>query len=142
TSMQTDLRERIALERDLANAIGTDQFQLYIQGQYDTSSNLVGAELLARWHHPTFGPITPSRFIPLAEETGLIVRIGDWVLEQACLLLKKLEHTDEHYPLSINVSPRQFRQADFVPRVREILKETGAPPERLIFEVTEGILIE
>src|SRR5690606_15385237 len=95
-----------------------------------------------RWNHPKLGTVSPSRFIPIAEETVVILRMGDWVLHQACLLLKKLEQAGELYPLSINVSPRQFRQADFVPRVRELLQETGAPPERLIFEVTEGILIE
>lgn len=142
TRMQTDLQERLTLERELAQAIGTDQFQLYIQAQYDRSHTIVGAELLARWHHPTLGAVSPSRFIPVAEDTGLILRIGDWVLQQACQIIKQLEQAGELYPLSINVSPRQFRQADFVTRVREILQETGAPPERLIFEVTEGILIE
>src|SRR5690606_17121245 len=142
TSMQTDLQERLALERDLALAIGTPQLSIAIQAQYDASRNIVGAELLTRWNHPDLGNISPARFIPIAESTGLILRIGDWVLYQACLLIKQLEQASQFYPLSINVSPRQFRQTDFVPRVREILQETGAPAERLIFEVTEGILIQ
>lgn len=142
TSMQTDLQERLALERDLALAIGTPQLSIAIQAQYDASRSIVGAELLTRWNHPELGPISPARFIPIAEGTGVILRIGDWVLYQACVLIKQLERAGHFYPISINVSPRQFRQADFVPRVREILHETGAPAERLIFEITEGILIQ
>src|SRR5690606_24607261 len=98
--------------------------------------------LLIRWEHPERGKISPSRFIPVAEETGVILRLGDWTLQQACDTLLRLDRSGKHYPLSINVSPRQFRQHDFVSRVREIVLESGAPAHRLIFEVTEGILIE
>src|SRR3546814_15377256 len=110
---------------------------MYAQAQYDRSGNVVGAELLIRWNHPTRGTVTPSRFIPIAEETGVILRIGDWTLQQACNTLVQLEKAGRHYPLSINVSPRQFRQPDFVTRVREIVQESGAPAHRLIFAVTE-----
>src|SRR3546814_5607824 len=79
---------------------------MYAQAQYDRSGNVVGAELLIRWNHPTRGTVTPSRFIPIAEETGVILRIGDWTLQQACNTLVQLEKAGRHYPLSINVSPR------------------------------------
>ncbi|MFW7340951.1 EAL domain-containing protein [Pollutimonas sp. H1-120] len=142
TSMQTEIEERLALEHDLSLAIGTEQLGMYAQPQYDRNGDIAGAELLIRWEHPTRGSISPSRFIPIAEETGVILRIGDWTLQQACSTLLRLEQAGQHYPLSINVSPRQFRQPDFVSRVREIVLESGAPVHRLIFEVTEGILIE
>jgi len=142
TSMQTEIEERLALEHDLSLAIGTDQLGMYAQAQYSRNGEIAGAELLIRWTHPTRGAIPPSRFIPIAEETGVILRIGDWTLQQACSTLLRLHQTGRHYPLSINVSPRQFRQPDFVSRVREIVLESGAPAHQLIFEITEGILIE
>src|SRR3546814_17424869 len=98
-SMQTEIEERLALERDLSLAIGTEQLSMYAQAQYDRSGNVVGAELLIRWNHPTRGTVTPSRFIPIAEETGVILRIGDWTLQQACNTLVQLEKAGRHYPL-------------------------------------------
>ncbi|NGM86601.1 EAL domain-containing protein [Parapusillimonas sp. SGNA-6] len=142
TSMQRDVEERLSLERDLAEAIGTPQIQMHLQPQYDAAGQVVGAEMLIRWKHPERGQVPPSRFIPVAEETGLILRIGDWTLQQACATLLKMQRAGATYPLSVNVSPRQFRQPDFVSRVHEILKESGAPGECLIFEITEGVLIE
>jgi diguanylate cyclase (GGDEF)-like protein/PAS domain S-box-containing protein len=142
TSMQRDVEERLSLERDLAEAIGTAQMQMHLQPQYAPTGQVVGAEMLIRWKHPQRGQVPPSRFIPVAEETGLILRIGDWTLQQACATLMRLKLAGAAYPLSINVSPRQFRQPDFVSRVHEILRESGAPGEFLIFEITEGVLIE
>ncbi len=142
TAMQTELEERLALEHDLAHAIGTDQLDMHLQPQYDASGSVVGAELLIRWNHPERGAISPARFIALAEETGIILRIGDWTLQRACQALRELQAHGHSYPISINVSPRQFRQSDFVSRVREILLETQAPADRLTFEVTEGTLIQ
>ena len=95
-----------------------------------------------RWMHPTRGSVAPSIFIPLAEETGLILRLGDWIIREGCLTVLRLEEARQALSVSVNVSPRQFRQPDFVERVRAILVETGAPPTSLIFEVTEGLLIE
>jgi len=141
-SMQAGMEERLTLERDLAVAIGTDQLSMHIQPQFDHLRRPVGAELLIRWNHPTKGPISPGRFIPIAEETSVIQRIGDWVLQQACQTLLLLDAAGQTFPLSINVSPRQFHQPDFTSRVRDILRESGAPPDRLVFEVTEGVLIE
>ncbi|HWK71689.1 MAG TPA: EAL domain-containing protein [Burkholderiaceae bacterium] len=142
TSMQTEIEERLALEHDLSLAIGSEQLGMHAQAQYGLDGEIAGVELLIRWEHPERGKISPSRFIPVAEETGVILRLGDWTLQQACDTLLRLDQSGKHYPLSINVSPRQFRQHDFVSRVREIVLESGAPAHRLIFEVTEGILIE
>lgn len=140
--MQTEIEERLTLEHDMAQAIGTEQMFLYAQSQFNQQGQCVGAELLLRWQHPQHGFIAPSRFIPLAEESEIILRIGDWTLHQACLTIRRMLDQNTALPLSVNVSPRQFRQADFVQRVHDILDETGADPRYLIFEVTEGILIQ
>jgi EAL domain-containing protein (putative c-di-GMP-specific phosphodiesterase class I) len=97
--------------------------------------------VLLRWRHPVRGMIPPSQFIPIAEDTGLIVPIGEWVLEQAAISLARLAAGGCQLSLSINLSPRQFRHEDFVARVRAILDRTGAPPHLLVFEVTERLLI-
>lgn len=141
-SMQKEVEDRLSLERDLAEAIGTPEIEMHVQPQYDARGQVVGAEMLIRWNHPVRGQVPPSRFIPIAEETGLVLRIGDWTLQQACATLLRMQKAGASYPLSVNVSPRQFRQPDFVELVKDILKESGAPGERLIFEITEGILIE
>ncbi len=142
TSMHTEVNDRLALEHDLTQAIGSPQLEMQIQAQWNRAHQVVGAELLIRWNHPERGAISPDVFIPIAEETGVILRLGDWALQQACVVLAQLRQAGLSYPLSINVSPRQFKQADFVKRVREILDESGAPADQLIFEVTEGILID
>jgi EAL domain-containing protein (putative c-di-GMP-specific phosphodiesterase class I) len=140
--MQTEIEERLTLEHDMARAIGTEQMVLYAQSQFNQQGQCVGAELLLRWQHPQHGFIAPSRFIPLAEESEIILRIGDWTLQQACLTIRRMLDQNTALPLSVNVSPRQFRQPDFVQRVHDILAETRADPGYLIFEVTEGILIQ
>jgi EAL domain-containing protein (putative c-di-GMP-specific phosphodiesterase class I) len=113
-----------------------------VQGQFDRDGSLAGAELLLRWQHPQRGMIPPGQFIPLAENTGLIARIGEWVLEQAARALARLAGCGSDLSLSINVSPLQILSEAFVDRVRNILLDTGAPAERLIFEVTEGLFIK
>ena len=140
--MQVDLEDRLAIERDLALAITTGQLEMYIQPQVDPHGHPVSAELLMRWTHPERGPISPAVFIPIAETSGLILKLGNWTLHQGCHAQVKLANEGHPLPLSINVSPRQFRQADFVSQVRVALAESGADPTRLIFEVTEGMLIE
>lgn len=142
SSMHKDVEDRLALEHDMSQAIGTDQFELQIQAQWDNAGRVVGAELLMRWNHPERGPISPDVFIPIAEDSGIIVALGDWALRETCAMLLQIKQAGKRYPLSINVSPRQFRQADFVRRVQQILHESGAPPDQLIFEVTEGVLID
>lgn len=140
--MQTEIEERLTLEHDMARAIGTEQMFLHAQSQFNQQGQCVGAELLLRWHHPDHGTIPPARFIPLAEESDIILRIGDWTLLQACRSIRAMLDQGTALPLSVNVSPKQFRQPDFVRRVREILSETRADPHYLVFEVTEGILIQ
>ncbi|MDD0808750.1 EAL domain-containing protein [Curvibacter sp. RS43] len=140
--MQADIEDRLALENDLAQAIPQQQLQIHLQAQFDAQGQLDGAELLLRWQHPERGLVPPDRFIPVAEKTGLILALGDWVLAQACALLVGLRAKGLHTPLSVNVSPRQFRQPDFVQRVQALLAETGAPASGLVFEVTEGLLID
>jgi EAL domain-containing protein (putative c-di-GMP-specific phosphodiesterase class I) len=102
----------------------------------------VGAELLMRWRREDGAMVPPDVFIPIAEECGLIVPLGEWALRQACLDVLRLERAGYPIPLSVNVSPSQFRQPGFVAQVRAILYETGAPASQLIFEVTEGLLVE
>lgn len=139
--MQALVEEHLALENDLRAAIAEGQFELYLQGQYDAERRLVGAEVLLRWTHPQRGTVPPSSFIPLAEESGLIDELGEWVLRKAALLVRELEEAGHDLRLSVNISPRQFRHADFVSRVRAILTETGASPARLVLEITESLLL-
>ena len=136
--MQAAVETRLALAHDLASALALHQLSVHLQTQVDRDGAMAGAELLLRWQHPRRGMIAPDQFIPIAEESGLIVDIGAWVIEQACRLL--VAHGG--CPLSVNVSARQFRHAGFVERVGAILAATGAPAHRLIFEVTESLLID
>lgn len=141
-SMQAEVEHRLTLVRDLAMAIDLNQMQMFMQPQVDSSGTTIGAELLIRWTHPERGAVPPSEFIPVAEESGIILPLGDWVLQQGCLLSLRLRARGWHFPLSINVSPKQFRQPDFVEKVRTMLVLTGVDANTLIFEVTEGLLID
>jgi diguanylate cyclase (GGDEF)-like protein/PAS domain S-box-containing protein len=140
--MQTEVEIRLALEHDLAQAVAHKQLSVHVQTQVDRHGQPAGAEFLMRWRHPVRGFVPPCEFVPIAEDTGMIVDMGTWMLKQACLTLAHLREAGHTLPLSINVSPRQFRQADFVKRVKRMLSETGALPSQLIFEVTEGLLID
>lgn len=141
-AMQADVQERLALEQDLKKAHAEGQLAVHVQAQVDGVGVVTGAELLMRWTHPVRGSVPPSRFIPVAESSGLILRMGDWMLQQACEALARMQAAGCVVSLSVNVSQRQFRQEDFVGRVQELLAQTGAPPEHLILEVTESLLIE
>ncbi len=141
-AMQADVQERLALEQDLKKAHALGQLAAFVQSQVDASGAVVGGELLMRWEHPVRGNVPPSRFIPIAEASGLILRMGDWMIQQACETLARLQAAGRELSLSVNVSERQFRQDDFVERVRHILAHTGANPALLILEVTESLLIE
>ena len=140
--MQADVQERQALEQDLKIAVAADQLEVYVQTQVDASGAAVGGELLLRWHHTVRGVVSPACFIPVAEESGLILPLGDCVLWQACVALATLHAAGQPLSLSVNVSPRQFRRDDFVERVQAILDDTGAPASGLILEITEGLLIK
>ena len=142
STMQADVQERLALEQDLKKAQAEGQLLAFAQNQVDALGQVVGAELLMRWTHPVRGNVPPSSFIPIAESSGLILRMGDWMILQACETLARLQAAGHNLALSVNVSERQFRQDDFVARVRDMLARTGAAPENLILEVTESLLIE
>ena len=142
--MQEELEVRAQLEVGLREALRKQEFRLYYQMQVNNAGCILGAEVLLRWIHPERGLIPPMQFIPLAEETGLILPIGTWVLESACRQLKSWEsqaHTRE-LQLSVNVSGRQFRQADFVAQVSETIKRNAIDPLRLKLELTESIVLE
>ena len=140
--MQADVQERLALEQDLKKASAEGQLTAFVQSQVDASGTVIGGELLMRWNHPVRGNVPPSRFIPVAESSGLILRMGDWMILQACETLARLHAAGQELLISVNVSERQFRQDDFVERVLGMLAQTGAPAALLILEVTESLLIE
>ncbi|MDP3690591.1 EAL domain-containing protein [Bradyrhizobium sp.] len=141
-AMHAEVQERLALEVDLKHAIGNGQLDLHLQSQVDAGGRTCGAELLLRWQHPVRGFVSPAQFIPVAESTGLILELGHWVLMRGCQMQIQLAAAGHDIPLSINISPRQLREHDFVAQVRRVLAETGAPADKLIFEVTEGHLVE
>lgn len=143
-AMQTQVVERAHLEADLERALDADQLRLFYQPQVDAAGVTVGLEALLRWEHPGRGMVSPGVFIPLAEESGRIVAIGGWVLEQACRRLAEWAGHPAYGALSIavNVSPVQFREAGFVDGVRETLAVTGAEPRRLVLEVTESLFLQ
>jgi diguanylate cyclase (GGDEF)-like protein/PAS domain S-box-containing protein len=141
-AMQAEVEERLALEQDLKEALDTAQIEVYVQPQVNAAGREIGGELLLRWTHPERGAVAPSFFIPIAEESGLILLLGERVLRAACGALARMDAAGSPLSLSVNISPRQFRQDDFVERMHALLAETGAPPARLILEVTEGLLIE
>ncbi len=140
--MQAEVEERLALEQDLKEALGSGQISVHIQPQFNTDGAEVGGELLLRWWHPKRGNVSPVQFIPIAEDTGLILPLGEFVIREACEALVRMRAAGRLLPLSVNVSPRQFRKDDFVEQVRDVLAATGAPATALLFEVTEGLLID
>lgn len=142
--IQANLEARTSLEAELRRALSSQQLCLYYQPQISQEEGVFGAEALIRWPHPERGMISPAQFIPLAEDTGLIVPIGQWVLETACAQLKRWEQDPltRNLQVSVNVSARQFRQADFVDSVRSILASSGANPARLKIELTESLVLD
>ncbi len=140
--MQVMVTVRSALERDLREAVRQNQFVLHYQAQVNTSG-LTGAEVLVRWQHPVRNMVAPTEFIPLAEETGLILPLGQWVLETACAQLAAwaVQPTLAYLTLAVNVSAKQFYQEDFVAQVQATLARTGANPHRLKLELTESLLV-
>jgi len=142
--MQTSVMAHMALDKDLRQALALGQLELLYQPQFKLDGRMVGAEALVRWRHPARGLVSPADFIPLAEETGLIVPIGQWVLTSACQALASWVDDPAREPLclSVNVSGRQLRQPDFVQRILDTLADTGAPAHRLKLELTESLLLD
>jgi diguanylate cyclase (GGDEF)-like protein/PAS domain S-box-containing protein len=140
--MEVMVMKRAALEKALQVAIEEKQLVLHYQAQV-AGGRTMGAEALVRWQHPERGMVSPAEFIPLAEETGLILRLGRWVLETACRQLALWADVPEmeHLMIAVNVSARQFHQIDFVDQVLAVLKDTGANPRRLKMELTESLLV-
>ena len=143
-SMQVTADSRLALEKDLRQVLHNNELELYYQPQYDNHSNIIGAEALIRWKHPVRGMISPAEFIPVAEEAGLIIPIGDWILATACHQLKQWEQYNlpEHFHLAVNVSPKQFRKKEFAPHLQELITISEINPQYLTLELTEGIVID
>ncbi len=137
-------KARIEMEAELRRALARQEFELHYQPCVDlTTGHIRSVEALVRWRSPTRGLVPPDRFIPFAEETGLIVPLGDWVLEEACRQMAKwLKAGMVCDYVGVNLSPRQFSRDTVCDRVREVLRLTGLPPERLEVEITEGMLFE
>ena len=142
-ALQTAVQARAAMEDEIRTALRQSQFQLYYQPQVN-ASGLIGVEALLRWKHPVRGLLPPGQFIRLAEESGLIVPLGDWVLEEACRQIYLWSQTDSSFsfPVSVNISARQFRQPDFVEQILGVLRRTGASPACLDLELTESMLLD
>jgi diguanylate cyclase (GGDEF)-like protein/PAS domain S-box-containing protein len=142
--MQADVSAHAALEADLREAVAKRQFLLHYQAQVVGSGRITGVEALVRWQHPQRGVVSPAEFIPLAEASGLILPIGQWVLETACAQLATWASQPAlaHLTIAVNVSARQFRQADFVDTVMATLARTRAKPKLLKLELTESMLVD
>jgi len=142
--MQATITARTKLEKELIEAIEQQQFQLYYQLQVDSSQTPVGAEALIRWQHPERGLVSPLDFISIAEQTGTILEIGQWVLDTACAQLKTWQQNEltRDLTLSVNVSAKQFRQADFISQVMITIQQHDIHPSRLKLELTESLLLD
>ncbi|MDB5729115.1 MAG: hypothetical protein JWQ00_2320, partial [Noviherbaspirillum sp.] len=142
--MQEVISARVAMETDFRQSLRQHEFHLCYQLQTDSDGRATGTEALLRWRHPVRGLVSPAEFIPLAEDTGLILPLGRWVLESACKQLALWAQQPEIAQLSIavNVSVRQFRHPDFVAQVLAVLEETGANPGKLKLELTESLLVD
>lgn len=133
-----ELRDRRLLQHDLRQALEQNQFLVYFQPQARMDGEVIGFEALLRWNHPTRGFVPPDQFIPLAEENGLIIQIGEWVLREAC---REAASWPRPLQVAVNLSPVQFQAGDLERSIHQVLLETGLTPTRLEVEITEGVLI-
>ncbi|WP_191093193.1 putative bifunctional diguanylate cyclase/phosphodiesterase [Bradyrhizobium campsiandrae] len=138
TGMDRELRDRRLLQHDLRHALEQSEFQVYFQPQARMDGEIIGFEALLRWNHPVRGFVPPDQFIPLAEESGLIIEIGDWVLRETC---RQAASWPRPLQVAVNLSPVQFQTGDLERSIHQILLETGLAPTRLEVEITEGVLI-
>lgn len=142
-ALTNQAEKRLTLENDLRNALLQNELQLVYQPLFDVASDCIqSVEALIRWQHPKQGSISPLEFIPLAEENGLIIPIGGWVLRTACTEAVQWQKSGRYLRVAVNLSPIQFKNPDLVENVLSILAETGFPPNRLTLEITEGALME
>lgn len=143
-SMRVQAVERLTLENELRSGLASGEFEVYFQPMVDTAGMLVGVEALPRWHHPRHGTLLPKEFIELAEETGLIMDLGDLVLSHACELGRRMNKIARHAPwtININLSPRQLQRSDLARRIEMVLDGSGLDPSRLCIEVTEDLILE
>ena len=143
-AMQAAVAMHDALEKDLRRALAAHEFVLHYQIQIDRAGDAIGAEALVRWNHPTRGMIAPAHFVPLAEATGLVLPLGQWVLETACAQLAMWAHDPQRatWSIAVNVSASQFAQSDFVASIAHALQTTGAAASRLKLELTESTLLD
>ena len=143
-AMQTALNLHVATENELRQAMDQRQLRLFFQPQLDRQRRVIGAEALVRWPHAERGMVPPAEFIPLAEETELILQIGQWVLETACaqLIAWESQPLTKHLSLAVNVSAKQFSQPNFVATVKQVVADSGANPALIKLEVTECVLLD
>ncbi|MGM0525372.1 MAG: putative bifunctional diguanylate cyclase/phosphodiesterase, partial [Pseudomonadota bacterium] len=137
-----EVRQQFEMEKQLRQALSNRELRLHLQSQCLHSGEIVSAEALIRWQHPQQGMISPAQFIPIAEQSDLIVSIDRWVLTQVCELLAELQQQDRRFTISVNISPRHFRKLDFEDWIDALIKETGIEHRSLVLEVTEGVLID
>jgi diguanylate cyclase (GGDEF)-like protein/PAS domain S-box-containing protein len=143
-AMQAAVGDRLALETELRSAIGTSELFLLYQPQVNASGQVTGVEALVRWEHARRGLVAPAEFIPIAEASGLILPLGEWILRTACEQLRQWSSHPElqHLEMAVNVSARQFKDPEFVSTALRLVEETGANPVRLKLEMTESMLID
>jgi EAL domain-containing protein (putative c-di-GMP-specific phosphodiesterase class I) len=143
-SMGTRSSERLQIEADLRKGLERDELEVYYQPFYSLDEqHIVGAEALVRWRHPANGLISPLRFIPMAEETGLILPLGRYVLDKACRQVRSIrDRLGIDLPVSVNLSARQFQESGLLSQVAAALDASGVSPESLIFEITETVVME
>ncbi len=143
-SMREQAVERLTLENELRSGLASGEFEVYFQPMVDRFGNFAGVEALPRWHHPRHGTLLPKDFLELAEETGLIMDLGDLVLSRACELGRRLSKIARHanWTVNVNLSPRQLQRADLAERIETVLEGSGLDPARLCIEVTENLILE
>ncbi len=142
-AMNNSIVKRLEVESELRNALANNELELHFQPLVNViTQSIVGAEALLRWNNAKLGAVSPDRFIPIAESTGLIVEIGQWVLETACSAVKELEKQDNSIFIAVNVSSRQFREENFLDQVRDVLDRYDVAPSQLEIEITESLLVD